>query len=339
MERCDVGDDRRDLRLGVLAGAEHRRLSGGPRRAQHLLRAAELRDEAVRELEDLRRRAIVLLQAEDLALHAQEVLRRRAGERVDRLVVVADDAQLVAAPEPALEERLLEQVDVLVLVDREGAIAVAERHRGLLVLVVEADRELKEILEVDPALPLLLRLVAAEDGDHQVGRDRRLVPVEPVEIGVWRQPSVLRPLDLAGEVAERPELERRGQRAADRLQHQRLRRQHLSDPVAGEVAELRERGRVERPCLDAARAELLEPRAHLAGRLVREGDGEDLRGPEGAGQHLVRDPAGDRRRLAGAGAGEDADRAAHRLDRRALLRVQACEDVFRSHRSQLRDGF
>ena len=95
---------------------------------------------------------------------------------------------------------------------------------------------------------------------------------------------------------------------------------------------------MERARLDALGAEPLEPRAHLAGGLVREGDREDLGGLEGAGQHLVRDPVRDRRRLARAGAREDAHRAAHGLDRFTLLRVQAFEDEFRSHSAQLRDG-
>jgi hypothetical protein len=52
--------------------------------------------------------------------------RRRAGKAVDRLVVVADDADVVALAEPEVEQRLLQQVDVLVLVDRERPVAVAE---------------------------------------------------------------------------------------------------------------------------------------------------------------------------------------------------------------------
>ena len=337
MERLDVADDRRDLRLRVLARPQHRRLARRPRRPQHLLRAAELRHQPVRELEDLRRRAVVLLQPEHLALRPQQVLRRRARERVDRLVVVADDAQLVPVAQPALEQRLLEQVHVLVLVDRERPVALAEDPRGLGVLVVEPDRELEQILEVDPALPLLLLLVAPEDALHQVLRDRRRVRPQPLEIRVRRQAPVLRPLDLLREIAERAELERRRQRAPDRLERQRLRREDLPDPVAGEEAELRQRRRVERPRDDAADAEPGQPLAHHSRGLVREGHGQDLRRLEGAGQHLVRDPARDRRRLARAGAGEDADRAAHGLDRRALLRVQPLEDVHR-HTGELRPG-
>ena len=82
----------------------------------------------------------------------QQVRGAGAREAVDRLVVVADRAELVAVSEPAFEQRLLEQVDVLVLVDREGAVALTERRRGVRPLVVEADRQLEQVLEVGQSL-------------------------------------------------------------------------------------------------------------------------------------------------------------------------------------------
>src|SRR5439155_18650785 len=108
-----------------------------------------------------------------------------------------------------------------------------------------------------------------------------------------------------------------------------------------EPAQLRERGRVERPRADAACAELLQPAPHLACCLVREGDREDLVGGERADRNLVRDPPRDRRRLARAGARKDADGTTHRLDRTPLLGVQPVEDRGRVHRATLapvRDG-
>ena len=146
-------------------------------------------------------------------------------------------------------------------------------------------------------------------------------------VGRRRQPPVLRPLDLGREVGERPEAERAGQRPGDREEHGRLRRQDLAELLAAEVAQLRERGRVERARGDAGDAERGQPRAHLRRRLVREGDREDLAGRERAGGDLVRDAPRDRRRLARAGAREDADGAAHGLDRAALLGVEPLEDV------------
>ena len=50
-------------------------------------------------------------------------------------------------------------------------------------------------------------------------------------------------------------------------------------------------------------------------------------GANAPGRDLVRDPPRDRRRLPGAGAGEDADRPAHRLGGAPLLGIQTVEDL------------
>ena len=50
---------------------------------------------------------------------AEQVVGRGAGEGVDRLVGVADHAQVVAAAQPGVEQALLQRRDVLVLVDDE----------------------------------------------------------------------------------------------------------------------------------------------------------------------------------------------------------------------------
>jgi len=83
---------------------------------------------------------------------------------------------------------------------------------------------------------------------------------------------------------------------------------------------------------------LLEPPPHLGRCLVGESDRKDLVRLELADCHLVRDSPGDRRGLSGACAGKDADRAAHRLDRAALLGVQPGEDASNVHGLTLRTG-
>ena len=75
-----------------------------------------------------------------------------------------------------------------------------------------------------------------------------------------------------------------------------------------------------------------DPLAHLGGRLVGEGDGQDLRRLGGPGAHQVGDPAGERARLARAGPGEDQQRplaVGHGL---ALGLVQPLEQRFRGGR-------
>ena len=147
--------------------------------------------------------------------HAEQVFRPGAREGVDRLIVVADDADLVAAAEPELEQALLQKVHVLVLVDRECAVLRAEGGRGSVVALEQAHRALQQILEIDQALGLLAPLVVAVDARHQVDGDRRLAVGCGRGIAAGVDAAVLRPLDLGGEVARRPELVGTRQPVAD----------------------------------------------------------------------------------------------------------------------------
>jgi len=113
-------------------------------------------------------------------------------------------------------------------------------------------------------------------------------------------------------------------------QDERFRGQDLADRLRCEVAQLAQRRGVERAGTHAPDAERRQPRAQLARSLVGERHRHDLRRLEGAGCNLLRDAPRDRRRLPGAGPGEDADRAAHRLGGAPLLGVQAVERVHRS---------
>ena len=234
----------------------------GSDRTKRLLRAAEFRHEPVGELEHLRRRAVVLLQPDHRRVreplrHAEQVVGRRAGEAVDRLVVVADDAQVVTRPEPRVEQRLLQQVHVLVLVDRERVVALAEL-RCDVVVVERRDRALEQILEVHQPLVALEELVLLVDPVHDVVGHRRGVPVQRVEVPRGRDPPVSCPLDLGREVAGGAELERRRQPADQVVDEQRLRGEDLPDCVGAKVAQLRQRRRVEGARAHASHAEQLQ---------------------------------------------------------------------------------
>jgi len=76
---------------------------------------------------------------------------------------------------------------------------------------------------------------------------------------------------------------------------------------------------------------------HLAGRLVGEGDGEDLVRPRAAGVEQMRDARGQRLGLAGAGPGEDEDGAVERFDGGALGGVEVVE-IGRGRRGHGADG-
>ncbi len=304
------------------------------RRAEDLLGTTELRDEPVRQREHLRRRAVVLLQPHDEgsripAWQLEQVLGPGAGERVDRLVVVAHDTDLVAITEPALEQRLLQQVDVLILVDGERAVLPPERGDRVGIGLEEPDRVLEQILEVGQLLARLTTLVLAVHPQHQLGRDRRRVPVETAQVALGREPEVLRPLDLGREVGGGPEAIGARKRIADLPEQQRLRRQEVADAVGCKMAQLPEGGGVERAGADAAGTERLEAGAQLTGRLVGERHCHQARRRERSRGDLIGESPRDRRRLPRAGPRQNADGAAHRLCCAALLGVQALENVHR----------
>src|SRR5215212_3744930 len=340
---ADSLDDELPFRLAIGKAAQLRLGASAVRLAQLLLGPAEPRHETVGKPEHLRRGTVVRLQPHDgrsrkAFRQREQVLRRGAGERINRLVVGADRAELVAFAKPQLEQRLLQQVDVLVLVDREGAVAVLHLCKRVGLVLEQLDREPQQVLEVERTGRLLATLVLAEHARHQVVRNRRLVAVQAAAVGLGGQPPVLRPLDFGREVDGGPELVRHRQHVADLPQHQRLGGQDLSGQLSPEPAQLGEGRRMEGSRTNAAGAELFQPAPHLARRLVGECDREDLLGREGAGRDLVRDPARDRRRLPRARAGEDADRPANRLDRAPLLRVQPVEDPCLVHRATLAPG-
>jgi len=164
------------------------------------------------------------------------------------------------------------------------------------------------------------------------------VVVEPPAVGERGEAAVLGPLDLGREVARRPEAEGSRQTVPDLPEQHGFRRKHVTGSSVSEGAKLRQRSRVERPCLDPIDAQRLEPRPHLPCRLVREGDGENLPRLEGAACDLVRNPARDRGRLSGARARQDAHRPPNRLDGPALLGVQPRKDAFGVHCLTLESG-
>ena len=117
--------------------------------------AARRGDDPVGQRHHLRGGAVVALQPHHGGLReapgeVQQELRGGAGERVDGLVGIADDREVVTLAEPGVEHPLLQRGDVLVLVDDEAAVAVPEllgdrrvvldRRRGVQQQVVEIEQ-------------------------------------------------------------------------------------------------------------------------------------------------------------------------------------------------------
>ena len=193
-------------------------------------------------------------------------LARRAGERVDGLVFVADDAQVAAIARPQLQQALLHRVRVLVFVHAEPALPGVDGRGGLRVGLEDVDGPGQQVVEVHPPGPGLGALVAGEDADEQVERDRwlarrrRRAPGHGRGIGRRGQAPALGPFDLVGQVLRRREPVVAGQASGERHEQRQLRVEQVGQRRAivlegPEVAELAQRVGVERAGRDARQAE------------------------------------------------------------------------------------
>ena len=292
--------------------------------------------------QDVPRRAVVALEpdhrgAGEILVEAQDVVDLGAAPAVDRLVVVADAADVVAA---ALAVRLgqqpqphvLDRVGVLVLVDQHEAEAALVLLQDVRVLAEQPDAFEQQVAEIggvqdlQPVLVLLVALAPLAVGEGH-GLARRHV--------LGRHPAVLPGVDLVGEAARGPAL------VVDVLRLDHLLQQAdlvvgvedgeagLEADQLGMAAQDLGRDRVKRAeprhALGDRPGEQRHALLHLARRLVGEGDGEDLPGLGAAGGDDVGDARRQHARLAGAGAGQHQHGPVERLDRLALLRVQPVE--------------
>ncbi len=284
--------------------------------------------------EDVGGGAVVALQphhlgAGEVALEAQDVVHLGAAPAVDRLVVVADAAEVLPSLRQQPQPQVLRDVRVLVLVDQDVFEPIVEIGQHVGVLGEDGQVVQQEIAEVagvqhpQPVLVERVELAAAIVGEGRAFRRRQL----------GRDPAAVLPVvDQAGEVARGPAL------GVDVLGLQQLLDQPLLvvDVDDGEarlqphqlgVAAQNLRGdRVEGA--DPAQPlghrpdDVGDPRAHLAGGLVGEGDRQQLPRPGAASGEDVRQPRRQHPGLAGAGARQHQHRPVDRLHGLALLRVQ-----------------
>lgn len=305
-------------------------------------------DDPVGEGHHLRRGTVVAFEPDhggvrESAGEVEQILRGGTGERVDRLIRVADDGEVVAVAEPRVEHALLQGRDVLVLVDDEAAVTVAELLGDGGVLLERGGRVQQQVVEVeeDTVVAHLEGLVAGVDGSHPSGVGGGLTP-GPGHRGrvvLRRDERTLGPLDLREQVAHgvgvggEPGTVRGlgddGELAVEQLPRR------VADHSRPEVAQLPQRGGVEGTRLHlrprAAHPEFAQPAAHLPGGAGGERDGEDLAGRDVSVGHQVRDAAGDGPGLSRPGTGEDTHRAPRREDRRRLLGIQALHRCICSH--------
>ena len=275
-----------------------------------------------------------------LAREVAEVGGVGAGEAVDRLGRVTDDADLVATAQPEVEQGGLERGDVLVLVDGEELVLTSDLGGDPLVLGQQRGGEEQHVLHVHPALAALDVLVGGEHPRHGGGVHAGDVAAAPRrQRGVLLGADVadLGPLDLGGEVAELALVGAEALAAYGEREQRQLglgqRRQVGAVHLRPEEPQLAQRGGVEGARLDPRGTELAQPGAHLAGGPGGERHREHLGGLVDAGGHAVGDPVGDRAGLAGAGTGEHPDRPAQRLGDLTLLGVERVEEIGGTHRN------
>ena len=293
-------------------------------------------DHGVRRGQDVAGRPVVLRHHEHggvgvVALEVEHVLDRRAAPRIDALVGVADDADVAVAARERVHQLVLGPARVLVLVDQQVAepLLVVAEHLGLL--PEQPDRLGDQVVEVEGAGRVLARLVCLVDL-----RDDLLVEVRchPGEL-VGAEDTVLRVADRGGELLGREAL-RVDVEVADDGGDQPFRVAVVVDREARRHAQVgvlppEQPGahRVERedphPPGRARAHQPLDPVAHLARRLVGEGDREDLARRDVALPHEVGDPVRQGPRLAAAGARDDEHGTLGVQDGLALDVVQAVE--------------
>ena len=322
-------------------------------------------DEPVRGIEDLLVRPVVLGEHDLARLRiavqkSEHVGDGRPAPPVDRLVVVADTADVAVPGAQQLHQLELGVIRILELVHHDVLEAALQVGANVGPRPQELHDQHDLIAEVDAALAGHQLLILGVGGGQLallgdafarflvvVGRrhlGRHLLDVRLILLG--RDVLVLAAADqrhdradVPGRVAERAVVrERELEQAVAEEDHllgavedaeiglePDLERVLAQEPVAE---------RVERRDLDVGVAILhqrIDALLHLGRGLVGEGEREDLFGARLLLGDEPGDPPGDDRRLAGAGAGDDQQGAGVVRDGPSLLVVQAVEDPLTRH--------
>ena len=168
--------------------------------------AAIVGDQSRSDGKDVPRRSIVSLEPDHLRagkilLEAQDVFDVRAAPGVDRLIVVADTAQIAVGLSEQPEKQILDDVRVLILVDQDVAEAPAEcgEHVGVFAQQTQRlEQEIAEIHRIERFQPFLIVLI--QRGAFAAGEPRRLTRWHALRI----DPAILPSIDQICERSRRP---------------------------------------------------------------------------------------------------------------------------------------
>ena len=309
-------------------------LGVGPQRLSEA--ALIVRDEVRRRGQDVRCRTVVTLQPHDggvgeVLFEAQDVADLGAAPAVDRLVVVADAAHILGALRQQSQPEILGDVGVLVLVHQDVAEAPMIDRQDIRMLLPQGHAVHHQIAEIDRVhLGQTLLVLAVDVGRAAVGEFAGIVARDLFR----RQRAVLPALDDAGQDARRPFLVVDPLRLQELLDQPRL----VVGVQNGEIALEPDQLGMAAQHAYADGVEGAEPHAvgraadqarhaveHFARGLVREGYGQDLRGPGLTGQQQMGDAGRQNAGFAGSGAGQDQQGAARVRDGLPLLGIQPVE--------------
>ena len=306
--------------------------------AQRLAEAAfVMRDQARGRAEDMAGRTVIAFEPDDLGagkvgLEAQDVVHLGAAPAIDRLIVVADAANIAVALRQQPQPQILRDVGVLILVHQhiEEALLVFRQHVGVLLEQPQIfQQQIAEIGGVELLqAPLIERIELARfavgEGEalafrHALGRKPSVLPAVDHGREHPRRPALL--VDILGieQLLQQPDLIVGIEHGERRFQIDQL----------GMAAEDLDADGVEgaepRHALDHATDQLADAEFHLARGLVGEGHGENLSRPRSAQAQNMGNARRQHPCLARAGAGQHQQRAIERLDRLALLRIERVE--------------
>ena len=301
-----------------------------------VLAVAVLLDDGGRGVQDHLGRSVVLLEPDGLGVpevvvEVHQVAQVGAAPLVDRLIGIADDREVAPRRGEVADEQVLRPVGVLVLVDHDVLELPAVPLAHLLGLLEELDRLEQQIVEIERVALLQRDQVFLVDlRDLLVaqipGAAQRLGPLHPVlrladarEGLSWRHQLVVDPElalgllddgDLIGrvvdhEVARQPDV-RRFPPQQPRAQGMECRQPHPVRVVA---------------------QQRLDPLAHLAGRLVGEGDRQHLIRGRVAVADEIRDAIRDDARLPRTRARENHHGSFGMQDRFTLFGIELVEEI------------
>ena len=284
-------------------------------------------------------RAIVAFQpdhgrAGEVALKAQDVVDLGSAPAIDRLIVIADAADILTGLGQQPQPQILGDVGVLILVHQHIAepLVIFGQHIRMLgeqgqvvqqqVAEIAGVQHAEAVLieAIDP-LALIVTELGAFAGGHLIGGPAPVLPMVDQAVHQLGRPALGVDIFSLEHLFDQPFLIVGVDDGVGGFQPDQL--GMLAEDLGGDRME----GAQPAQPLGLRADQVSDPLAHLARRLVGEGDGQDFPRPSAVGRQDVGQPGGQDPRLARAGARQHQNRPVRDLDRTALFRIESGQIV------------